>query len=119
MVTHVINFDVPVIYEDYVHRIGRTGRAKQLGVALTFANEAELYHIAKIEKIIKMKIPRVDLPVSVKVEETPFVEKQSMLLELDSLRKKDDPEFKGAFHEKKKVIRKSKSRFRKNKKGRK
>ena len=37
-VSHVINFDVPVIYEDYVHRIGRTGRAKKEGVAITFAN---------------------------------------------------------------------------------
>ncbi|MFA6251711.1 MAG: DEAD/DEAH box helicase [Candidatus Paceibacterota bacterium] len=37
-VSHVINFDVPATYEDYVHRIGRTGRANQVGVALTFVN---------------------------------------------------------------------------------
>jgi ATP-dependent RNA helicase RhlE len=37
-VTHVINFDVPLIYEDYVHRIGRTGRAEKLGVSITFIN---------------------------------------------------------------------------------
>lgn len=37
-VTHVINFDIPATYEDYVHRIGRTGRADQIGVALTFVN---------------------------------------------------------------------------------
>jgi superfamily II DNA/RNA helicase len=37
-VTHVINFDIPATYEDYVHRIGRTGRANQVGVALTFVN---------------------------------------------------------------------------------
>ena len=37
-VTHVINYDVPATYEDYVHRIGRTGRANQVGVALTFVN---------------------------------------------------------------------------------
>ena len=35
-VTHVINFDVPATYEDYVHRIGRTGRGNQTGTALTF-----------------------------------------------------------------------------------
>jgi superfamily II DNA/RNA helicase len=37
-VTHVINFDIPATYEDYVHRIGRTGRANQVGIALTFVN---------------------------------------------------------------------------------
>ena len=37
-VTHVINFDIPATYEDYVHRIGRTGRANQVGVALTFVS---------------------------------------------------------------------------------
>lgn len=37
-VSHVINFDAPASYEDYVHRIGRTGRADRRGVALTFVN---------------------------------------------------------------------------------
>jgi superfamily II DNA/RNA helicase len=37
-VTHVINFDLPQTYEDYIHRIGRTGRADQKGVALTFVD---------------------------------------------------------------------------------
>src|SRR5690606_14476695 len=51
-VSHVINFDVPIIIEDYVHRIGRTGRAFQKGDSITFANESELYYVAKIEKLI-------------------------------------------------------------------
>ncbi len=101
LVSHVINFDVPVIYEDYVHRIGRTGRAKQNGAAITFANEAEMYHIKKIEKIIKMTIPKELIPKDVRIEETDFEEKQEMAKELDTLRKKDDPTFMGAFHEKK------------------
>ena len=37
-VTHVINYDLPATYEDYVHRIGRTGRADQVGTALTFVD---------------------------------------------------------------------------------
>jgi superfamily II DNA/RNA helicase len=37
-VTHVINYDLPATYEDYVHRIGRTGRADKVGVALTFVD---------------------------------------------------------------------------------
>jgi ATP-dependent RNA helicase RhlE len=61
-VSHVINFDVPVIYEDYVHRIGRTGRAMQTGTSITFANEAEMHHIHEIEKLIKMQIPEAPLP---------------------------------------------------------
>src|SRR5690606_771359 len=49
-VSHVINFDVPIVIEDYVHRIGRTGRAFNKGDAITFANPAEMYYIEKIEK---------------------------------------------------------------------
>lgn len=102
LVSHVINFDVPLIYEDYVHRIGRTGRAQQTGVALTFANEAEQYHIGQIEKVIGKKITLVKLPEEVIVEKTPFDEKQTMLREIDYRRKKEDPDYLGAFHDKKK-----------------
>jgi ATP-dependent RNA helicase RhlE len=101
MVSHVINFDVPVVYEDYVHRIGRTGRAKNLGTAITFANKAELFHISKIEKIIHKTIPVKPIPAEVTIEETDFEEGQNMDRELDNMRKKADPTFKGAFHEKK------------------
>lgn len=47
LVSHVINFDVPLIYEDYVHRIGRTGRAENEGKAATFINPAEAFHFEK------------------------------------------------------------------------
>jgi ATP-dependent RNA helicase RhlE len=101
MVSHVINFDVPVIHEDYVHRIGRTGRAHHLGVAITFANDAEKTHIKKIEQIIKMTIPLFQLPAEVAIEETPFEENQEMKRAIDEHKKRLDPTFKGAFHEKK------------------
>ncbi|MCD9016488.1 DEAD/DEAH box helicase [Parachryseolinea silvisoli] len=100
-VSHVINFDVPVLYEDYVHRIGRTGRAFQEGKAITLVTEAEEYHIEKIEKLIRAKIPVLELPEGVKVEKTPYQEQQSIARTLDDQRKKDDPTFQGAFHEKK------------------
>jgi ATP-dependent RNA helicase RhlE len=100
-VSHVINFDVPVIYEDYVHRVGRTGRANHEGEAITFMTPAEEYHLAKIEKIIRTTIPLEEIPGSVEVVETPVEEKQMMLREIDAQRKKDDPDFRGAFHEKK------------------
>ncbi len=104
MVSHVINLDVPVIYEEYVHRIGRTGRAGNSGLAITFVNEAEVYHIQKIEKIIKMTIPREKMPTETILFETEFEEKQTMLMEIDRQHKKEDPTFQGAFHEKKNVI---------------
>jgi ATP-dependent RNA helicase RhlE len=100
-VSHVFNFDVPVIYEDYVHRIGRTGRAKEIGKAITFMQKAEAWHIEKIEKIIRMPIPRFAIPEGVTIADTPFDEEQTMLREMDNQRKKDDPTFQGAFHEKK------------------
>jgi len=101
MVSHVINFEIPTRYEDYVHRIGRTGRANNEGTAISFANEAELYHIDKIEKLIRQKIPVMNLPTSVEIEKTSYTEKQEMALEIDNQKKRDDPTFKGAFHEKK------------------
>jgi ATP-dependent RNA helicase RhlE len=100
-VSHVINFDVPILYEDYVHRIGRTGRAFQEGKAITFATEAERYHVSKIEEIIREKIPIKQLPADVEVAETPFEEAQAMAREIDWQKRKEDPTFKGAFHERK------------------
>ncbi|MCU0450201.1 MAG: DEAD/DEAH box helicase [Bernardetiaceae bacterium] len=102
-VSHVINFDVPIIYEDYVHRIGRTGRASHLGQAITFCTPAEVYHFAKIEKIIRQTVPQQPLPAQVNVEETPFDEQQAMLREIDAQKRRENPDFKGAFHEKKKA----------------
>lgn len=100
-VSHVINFDVPIVIEDYVHRIGRTGRAFNTGEAITFANEAEMYYLRKIEKLIRQSIPTVDLPESVFIEKTPFDERQAIAREIDNQKKRDNPDFRGAFHEKK------------------
>jgi len=100
-VSHVINFDVPLIYEDYVHRIGRTGRAAEVGESITFVTLSENYHWGKIEQIIQQKIDILPLPEGVLIEETPFLEQQDMLRAVDDQRKREDPDFKGAFHEKK------------------
>jgi len=100
-VSHVINFDVPSLYEDYVHRIGRTGRAFQDGKAITFATKAELYHISRIEKLIREKIPVKKLPEEIKIEETSTEEAQVMAREIDRQKKREDPEYGGAFHERK------------------
>ena len=57
-VTHVINFDVPQHPEDYVHRIGRTGRAKTEGDALTLFTAEDVQHVQAIERFIGRPIPR-------------------------------------------------------------
>ncbi len=103
-VSHVINFDVPIVYEDYVHRIGRTGRAFQSGKAITLVTDSEKYHIDKIEKIIREKIPIKKLPDQVLIAETPREELQDMAREIDRQKRYEDPEFKGAFHEKKRNL---------------
>jgi ATP-dependent RNA helicase RhlE len=103
-VTHVINFDVPIVYEDYVHRIGRTGRANKEGVAITFCTMSEEYHIRKIEQIIQQPIPLLDIPQEVKIFDTPFDERQEMLREIDRQKRKENPNFQGAFHEKKQRV---------------
>ncbi|MBB6108902.1 ATP-dependent RNA helicase RhlE [Mucilaginibacter lappiensis] len=100
-VSHVINFDVPVVIEDYVHRIGRTGRALQSGEAITFCGPAEEYYLKKIEKLIKQSIPVSAIPDDVFMEETGYDERQEQNKEIDLQKRKDDPDFKGAFHEKK------------------
>ena len=60
-VSHVINFDVPQHPEDYVHRIGRTGRAQATGDAFTLMVAEDLRHMAAIEQFISQKIARVKL----------------------------------------------------------
>ncbi len=57
-VTHVINYDVPQHAEDYVHRIGRTGRARSEGEAFTIVGSEELSLVDAIEKFIKQRVPR-------------------------------------------------------------
>ncbi|MCI0672722.1 MAG: DEAD/DEAH box helicase, partial [Myxococcaceae bacterium] len=59
---HVINFDLPHAPEDYVHRIGRTARAAASGRASTFATSTEARDVREIERIIRMPIPRAELP---------------------------------------------------------
>lgn len=100
-VSHVINFDVPLIYQDYIHRIGRTGRAESTGDSVTFCAPHDEYHLKKIQKLIGQKIPVKKMPKHVEISTTPYEEQQIMLKEIDAQRKKDDPEFQGAFHEKK------------------
>jgi len=61
-ISHVVNYDVPRNPEDYVHRIGRTGRAGAEGTAVTFMSGGELAAVNDIERVIGFKLPRVSMP---------------------------------------------------------
>lgn len=54
----VINYELPLVPEDYVHRVGRTGRAKKSGIAISLIDADEKFEIKKIEKLISQKIPK-------------------------------------------------------------
>jgi ATP-dependent RNA helicase RhlE len=60
--SHVVNFDVPAVPEDYIHRVGRTGRAELTGDAFTFVAPEEEGDIKAIERAIGKVLPRVTLP---------------------------------------------------------
>lgn len=60
--SHVVNFDVPVVPDDYIHRVGRTGRAELTGDAFTFVAPEEEGELKAIERAIGKRLPRVTLP---------------------------------------------------------
>ncbi|MEM9912973.1 MAG: DEAD/DEAH box helicase, partial [Pseudomonadota bacterium] len=62
-VSHVFNFDVPSHAEDYVHRIGRTGRAGREGKAITLCNPRDTKSLSAVENLIQKEIPRLDNPL--------------------------------------------------------
>ncbi len=99
-VSHVINFDIPETTENYVHRIGRSGRADAKGDSISFilANDAEM--VLKIEELMHYAIPRAEFPEAVEISE---------ILNLDEMPQVKMPDYKikiklneggGAFHEK-------------------
>ncbi len=113
-VSHVINFDLPSNHEDYVHRIGRTARANNTGVAISLINPAEELNLRKIEELIRMEIPQLELPEDLEVVATKKEESQDQLREIDRQKRAADPTFKGAFHEKKFVPGRDKKKEKRN-----
>jgi len=93
-ISHVINFDTPVFPENYMHRIGRTGRAEQEGTSILFYTEKEQPFKEAIETLMKMKIKTLDLPAEVEISEKLIPEEQPQIIEHDSGRKERDPSLK-------------------------
>lgn len=108
----VINCTVPRNSSDYVHRIGRTGRAFSEGIAHTLYDPSEKMYMEAVESHLPGNnvIEDCPLPESIPVEETPPWEAKQMAKDIDYQKRKADPNYKGAFHEKKKKKSSSKSR---------
>lgn len=100
-VTHVFNFDTPEIPEDYIHRIGRTGRADSDGNAIVFITKEDKPFQTKIEKLMNMKIPMEKLPKEVEVSKELIQEELPVFKQKEIVLKKPKKEDVGpAFHEK-------------------
>ena len=73
-VAHVINYDVPKMAEDFIHRVGRTGRAGLRGRATTLATGAEVLELRQIERSLKLKIERVQPDVATVAPSRPVIQ---------------------------------------------
>jgi ATP-dependent RNA helicase RhlE len=101
-VTHVINFETPEVPGDYIHRIGRTGRAEKDGIAITFANESDPSQLKDIEQLMKKSVPIWQLPENIVISNVlTEEEKPGKLFDKDYLKIAPRKDFQGAFHEKK------------------
>ncbi|MEP3837597.1 MAG: DEAD/DEAH box helicase [Algibacter sp.] len=100
-VSHVINFDTPEFPENYMHRIGRTGRAEREGEALVFTTKKEQEAIENIELLMKMTIPVLEIPETVSISTNLIEEERPQIKERNNPNKRRDEDAPGpAFHEK-------------------
>jgi ATP-dependent RNA helicase RhlE len=101
-VSHVINFDIPESPENYIHRIGRTGRADKNGVASTFVSEKDETALSAIEALMQKKLPFTDVPSEVDFTEELLEFEKAKVAIPGKLIKLPKRENAGAsFHEKK------------------
>lgn len=100
-VSHVINFDVPDVMENYIHRIGRTGRAESKGDSITFIREKDSEMIAQIEEYMNMEIPRKPFPDEVEISDVLVGDELERVNMPGSKVKIKKYEAGPAFHEKK------------------
>ena len=100
-VSHVFNFDIPEIPENYIHRIGRTGRADRKGKAISFITERDQEYLEAIEELMHYEIPVLQLPEDLKISDilTPDEEPKINMKNIDfRLPKRESTG--SAFHEK-------------------
>ena len=99
-ISHVISFDTPKYPENYMHRIGRTGRAEKIGESILFYTEAEEEWKQAIEKLMEYTIPELPFPEEVKISKQLTLEEQPRIIEKNP-HKKTQREAGPGFHEKK------------------
>tara|TARA_R110002020_G_scaffold154714_6_gene335305 strand:- start:210184 stop:211530 length:1347 start_codon:yes stop_codon:yes gene_type:complete len=99
-ITHVINFDTPNFPENYMHRIGRTGRAQEQGKSLLFYTEKETEAKEAIEALMDYKIPQHDFPTEVEISKKLTPEEEPEVVEINNPTKMVDAPG-ASFHEKK------------------
>jgi ATP-dependent RNA helicase RhlE len=100
-ITHVINFDTPGFPENYMHRIGRTGRAEKEGKTILFFTEKEKELKDSIEELMDYTIPMLDFPVEVEVSKELTPEEQPDDYDLNENRNTKKVDLAPGFHEKK------------------
>jgi ATP-dependent RNA helicase RhlE len=100
-VTHVINIDTPDTAENYMHRIGRTGRADKKGIAITFITEQEKESQAAIEELMNTTIPILPLPEDLTISDVLIdAEMPQIIMKSPVIRLPKKEEGNAAFHEK-------------------
>ncbi|WP_223607554.1 DEAD/DEAH box helicase [Chryseobacterium sp. OSA05B] len=99
-ITHVINFETPEIPEQYIHRIGRTGRADKDGKAITFVTKKEEAYVLDIELLMDRDLKFTDFPVEVKINPKKIASEEDVIIMKNPAQVKLY-EGGGAFHEKK------------------
>ncbi len=99
-ISHVINFDTPKFPENYMHRIGRTGRAEKQGNSLLFFTDKETESKEAIEQLMKIEIPLVAFPSDVEISEELTPDERPKEIERENPHKRNEREVGAAFHEK-------------------
>ncbi|MFB6456115.1 DEAD/DEAH box helicase [Chitinophaga sp. Hz27] len=100
-VTHVINFDTPDTAENYIHRIGRTGRADKTGIAILLTKDSEVEQLEAIEGLMNYTIPEQPLPADLEISEVLTEDEKPKVFMRNTLVKAPSREEAGpAFHEK-------------------
>ncbi len=100
-VSHVINFDIPKEPENYIHRIGRTGRAEQEGTAISFFTEEEAEFLGEIEFLMNREIEVFDMPDAIQIS-SDLIDEEMTKEAPEKVVKRTIAEPSGpAFHEKK------------------
>ncbi len=100
-VSHVINFSLPEVPSDYIHRIGRTGRADKAGTAINFVSDKEDEQLCIIEELMQKKTRLQDLPENLKISAVLTEEEKHKAFDKNYLSSKLKLDSQGAFHEKK------------------